>query len=228
MTRHRRLLQRILLAAAVVAFVLPAVAILPLRFAEPATTAFILADRSGRVPVARTWRDWQAISPQLPLAAVASEDQKFAHHWGFDVDAIRKSVQEHAAGDSLRGASTISQQLTKNLFLWRGRSFVRKGLEAWLTLQLELYLPKQRILELYLNVAEFGPGIYGVEAASQHFFGKPAAAINRREAALLVTVLPSPGRFNVRRPSPYMRERQRWVVNQMARLEREGFLAAMN
>lgn len=228
MKNKRRLLKYLSLTALCILIVLPTLLVLPLRVAEPATTAFILADRSGRIPVARTWRDWDAISPQFALAAIAAEDQKFPYHAGFDLESIRKSVATRSNGGRLRGASTISQQLTKNLFLWRGRSYVRKGLEAWLTAYVELYLPKKRILELYLNVVEFGPGIYGVEAASRQFYGKPAAAVNRREAALLVTVLPNPLQRDVRRPGDHMRERQRWVISQMARLERERVLAAMD
>ncbi len=196
---------------------------LPLRYVAPPTTAFMLQDASGREPVAWHWRDWPALGDALPLAAVASEDQKFTSHFGFDVESIRKSVSGAGRGTRLRGASTISQQLAKNLYLWPGRSFLRKGLEAWLTLFLEIGLPKRRILELYLNVAEFGPGIYGAEAASRHFFGKPAAALTQREAALLVAVLPNPARYDAGRPTPYLRERQAWILGQMARLRREGW-----
>lgn len=201
---------------------------LPLRFVAPATTAFMLQDASGRDPVAWQWRDWPSLGEHLPIAAVASEDQKFSEHFGFDVAAIRDSVEDAERGRRLRGASTISQQLAKNLYLWPGRSFLRKGLEAWLTVFLELGLPKRRILEIYLNVAEFGPGVYGAEAAARHFFGKPAAALSAREAALLVAVLPNPHRYNAGRPTPYLRERQAWILGQVARLRREGWYRTLD
>jgi len=197
---------------------------LPLRFLPPPTTAFMLQDASGRDPLAWQWRD----APYLPLAVVAAEDQKFLGHAGFDVESIEKALARHEAGGRLRGASTISQQLAKNLYLWPGRSFLRKGLEAWLTVFLELTLPKRRILELYVNVAEFGPGIYGAEAAARHHFGKSASGLTRYEAALLAGVLPSPKRLDAGRPSRYLRERQRWILGQMTRLERERFLAGLD
>ena len=127
----------------------------------------------------------------------------------------------------LRGASTISQQTAKNLFLWPGRSFVRKGLEAWLTVMLEVSLPKRRILEIYLNIAEFGPGIYGAGAASRHYFGIAPAQLSDSQAALLAAVLPSPRRLQVNNPSDYVRERQAWIVTQIARLRREGWLTRL-
>jgi monofunctional glycosyltransferase len=226
--QHPRRFLRYLLGALLGFVVISIALVLPLRWVPPATTAFMLQDQSGRIPVAWQWRDWDALGRQAALAAIAAEDQKFSQHSGFDVDAIRKSVNAHRDGARLRGASTISQQLAKNLYLWPGRNFVRKGLEAWFTALLELFLPKRRILEIYLNVVELGPGIYGVEAASRLYFGKPAAALDRREAALLAAVLPSPKRYNVLQPSLYVRQRQHWIIGQMARLEREGWLTTLD
>jgi monofunctional biosynthetic peptidoglycan transglycosylase len=223
----RRLLRYLLIALATVV-IGSVLLVLPLRWAAPATSAFMLQDQSGRVPVAWQWSDWDAISQQAALAVIAAEDQKFTDHAGFDVDSILNSVESRRDGGRLRGASTISQQVAKNLWLWPGRSFVRKGLEAWLTVFVELCLPKQRILEIYLNIAELGPGVYGVEAASRAYFGKPAAALNRREAALLAAVLPSPRNYNARQPSAYVRNRQQWIITQMARLERQGWLTTLN
>jgi monofunctional biosynthetic peptidoglycan transglycosylase len=148
-------------------------------------------------------------------------------HFGFDVESIREALDEHDDGERLRGASTITQQVAKNLFLWSGRSFVRKGLEAYFTVLLEVLLPKDRILEIYLNVAEFGPGIYGVEAAGDVYFAKAAARISDAEAALLAAVLPAPKSSSIARPSGYLRERQRWILTQMRRLERDGSLASL-
>ena len=219
---------RYLLYAAAVIVGTTVALVLPLRWQAPATTAFMLQDQSGRIPVAFDWRDWDALGSQAALAVVAAEDQKYTQHWGFDFDSILSSVEARRDLGRLRGASTISQQLAKNLYLWPGRNFVRKGLEAWFTAFLELCLPKRRILEIYLNSVELGPGIYGVESASRIYFGKPAAALDRREAALLAAVLPNPRRYNVLQPSLYVRQRQHWIIGQMARLEREGWLTTLD
>lgn len=170
---------------------------------------------------ARTQHQWvplARIAPPMQLAVIAAEDQHFPDHHGFDLDAIRAAVQHNAQGRRIRGASTISQQTAKNLFLWPSRSYLRKGVEAWFTLLLELLVGKQRILELYLNVVEFGPGIYGVEAASRHYFGKPAAQLRWTEAARLAAVLPNPWRYQIQPPSPYVAERSRWIAQQMGQL----------
>jgi monofunctional biosynthetic peptidoglycan transglycosylase len=206
-------------------------AVLALRFVPPLTTAFILQARvaamfaKGAAPdFRREWRPIEAISPQLQLAVVASEDQRFADHQGFDFGQIRKAMEEADRGSRQRGASTISQQVAKNLFLWGGHSWLRKGLEAWFTLLIEVAWPKQRILEMYLNIAEFGPGIYGAEAAARTFFGRPAARLGRAEAARLAAVLPSPRRMNAGRPSAYVLRRQKQIENQMSALGGTGWL----
>jgi monofunctional biosynthetic peptidoglycan transglycosylase len=192
-----------------VAFALLASALLvvPWRWLPPPTSAFMLRERitGGSPAVHQRWVPYDSISRNLALAVVAAEDQKFPAHHGFDVDAIARAAQEKRKRP--RGASTISQQLAKNLYLWPGRSFVRKGLEAWFTVWLEQTWPKRRILEVYLNVAEFGPGIYGAGAASERMFGKPASQLTLYEAALLTAVLPSPKRMSAANPSPYVRER---------------------
>jgi monofunctional biosynthetic peptidoglycan transglycosylase len=187
----------------------------------------MVLDSSGRTPIEYRWVSAAQMSASLPYAVVAAEDQKFPQHFGFDVESIREAIDAHGDGEELRGASTITQQVAKNLFLWSGRSFVRKGLEAYFTVLLEIFLPKDRILEIYLNVAEFGPGIYGVEAAGDVYFAKAAARISDAEAALLAAVLPAPKSSSVARPSGYLRERQRWILTQMRRLERDGSLASL-
>lgn len=201
--------------------------ILPLRWFDPVTTAFILRDDSGRVPPMFQWVDWENMGTSVPLAAVASEDQRFLQHAGIDFNSIQKSLEAAENGGRLRGASTISQQLAKNLFLSPTRSMLRKGVEAYLTLVIEACLPKRRILEIYLNIVELGPGIYGVGAASRHYFGKHPADLSDAEAALLAAVLPNPSRLNVAAPSPYVLERQKWVVGQMQRLRREAWLSQL-
>lgn len=201
--------------------------VLPLRWVDPTTTAFMLQDNSGIRPLQREWVDWRDIGDALPIAVVASEDQKFSVHMGFDVESIRDSVDEYSQGESLRGASTITQQVAKNLYLWPGRSFLRKGIEAHLTALLEAILSKRRILEIYLNIAEFGPGIYGAGAASRLYFGKAPSALEDAEAALLAAVLPSPKRLNVERPSSYLRNRQSWIIENMERLRREQWILSL-
>ncbi|KAF6659863.1 monofunctional biosynthetic peptidoglycan transglycosylase [Enterobacteriaceae bacterium EKM102V] len=168
------------------------------------------------------WVGHDEISPWMGLAVIASEDQKFPTHWGFDVAAI-ESVLDNS-DSRMRGASTLSQQTAKNLFLWDGRSWIRKGLEAGLTVGIETVWTKRRILTVYLNIAEFGPGIFGVEAASQHYFHKPASRLTAADAALLAAVLPNPIRYRAAAPSGYVRSRQQWILRQMRQLGGEGFL----
>ncbi len=202
-----------------------ALPILVLRFVDPPTSAFMW--QSERRPVRYTWVDWQRIASPAKLAVVASEDQRFAAHAGFDVESIRDAFSEHARGGRRRGASTISQQVAKNLFLWPHKSFLRKLLEAWLTAWIELCWPKQRILEVYLNVAQFGDTVFGVEAASRQFFGKPAAALTPRESALLAAVLPNPRRLHAERPSEYVLSRADWILDQMRYFDAPAYLGAV-
>ena len=171
------------------------------------------------------WVSMDDISPWMGLAVIAAEDQKFPEHWGFDVGAIEKALAHNERSDGrVRGASTLSQQTAKNVFLWDGRSWLRKGLEAGLTVGIETVWTKRRILTVYLNVAEFGDGIFGVEAAAQRYFHKPASRLTMPEAALLAAVLPNPIRFRADAPSGYVRSRQAWIVRQMSQLGGEGFM----
>jgi monofunctional biosynthetic peptidoglycan transglycosylase len=171
------------------------------------------------------WVSMDEMTPWMGLAVIASEDQKFPDHWGFDVSAIEKALAHNERNESrIRGASTLSQQTAKNLFLWDGRSWVRKGLEAGLTVGIETVWSKKRILTVYLNIAEFGEGVFGVEAASQRYFHKPASKMTMSEAALLAAVLPNPIRFRADAPSGYIRSRQAWILRQMRQLGGEGFM----
>ena len=171
------------------------------------------------------WVSMDEISPWMGLAVIAAEDQKFPDHWGFDVSAIEKALAHNERNENrIRGASTLSQQTAKNLFLWDGRSWVRKGLEAGLTLGIETVWSKKRILTVYLNVAEFGDGVFGVEAAAQRYFHKPASRLSLSEAALLAAVLPNPLRFKANAPSGYVRSRQAWIMRQMRQLGGESFM----
>lgn len=175
------------------------------------------------------WVPMSEISSPMALAVMAAEDQKFPEHWGFDVDAIQsvlsKSDQENAR---IRGASTLSQQTAKNLFLWDGRSWLRKGLEAGLTVGIETVWSKRRILTVYLNIVEFGNGVFGVEQAAQHFFHKPASKLTASQAALLAAVLPNPHLFKVNAPSAYVLRRQQWILRQMGQLGGDAFLKEHN
>ncbi len=157
------------------------------------------------------------MADSLKLAVITSEDQKFPLHWGFDFDQIADALEDAELGSRLRGASTISQQTAKNLFLWPGQSWLRKGLEAAFTVLIEVTWPKRRILEVYLNVAELGSGIYGAEAAARHYFGRSAASLTAAESALLAAVLPNPAVLHVDAPSTYVRGRQRNILRQMPR-----------
>jgi len=193
--------------------------VLSLRWLDPHTTAFMLQRQwADGADIQQQWMDLEHISPHLALSVIASEDQKFLDHWGFDVQAIQKVLAEHSAGKGMRGASTISQQLAKNLFLWSDRSFLRKGLEAYFTAAIEAYLPKRRILELYLNVAEFGDTIYGAEAAARNIYGIAATQLNRQQSALLAARLPSPKKYPIKPPSEYMLERAAWIRRQIQQL----------
>ncbi len=160
----------------------------------------------------------EEMSEQLPLAVVASEDQLFLVHNGFDFKAIEDAFKRNRESDKVRGGSTISQQVAKNVFLWHGRSYFRKAVEAYFTFLIELIWGKQRILEVYLNIAEMGDGVFGVEAASQKYFNKPAAAIGRQQAALLAAVLPNPIKFSASNPSSYTRQRRSRIARAMGRL----------
>lgn len=198
--------------------------ILPLRWLPPLTTSFMIITWTNGAggDLRYDWVPRAAISHHAAAAVLASEDQKFFAHAGFDLKSIRSAIEDYRSSGQLRGGSTISQQVAKNLFLWPGRSWLRKGIEAWLTVWLELLLPKERILELHLNIAQFGPTVFGIEAASRLYYARPASRLNRDQAALLAAVLPNPVRLSVAQPSAYLRERQAWIMAQAARLERAG------
>ncbi|MEO5560895.1 MAG: monofunctional biosynthetic peptidoglycan transglycosylase [Dokdonella sp.] len=212
-------------------FVLSVLCVLCLRWLPPVTSAFMLerwitAHLQGErnFHLHYHWTGWAGISAQLPISLVAAEDQKFPFHHGFDFDAIQSAIAEADEGERLRGASTISQQVAKNLFLWNGHSFVRKGFEAYFTVLIEAMWPKRRILEVYLNIAEFGDGIYGANAASTQFFRITPAQLDAHQAALLAAVLPNPTRFRVDRPTAYLQRRSAWIQRQANQLGGADYL----
>jgi monofunctional biosynthetic peptidoglycan transglycosylase len=205
--------------------------VLALRVIDPPISAFMLerqwqaiqAGDEGFV-LRHQWRDWERLSAALPVALVAAEDQRFPTHSGFDLEAIERAIESNASGQPMRGASTISQQVAKNLFLWDGRSYARKGIEAWYTVLIEVLWPKRRILEVYANIAEFGDGVYGAEAAAQEFFGTSAARLSATESARLAAVLPSPKRYSAASPGPYVVRRAVWIERQARNLGGADYL----
>lgn len=218
----RRRLLRLLVYALLVALAAPPLAVLALRWANPPVTAFMLrthwqADTTGP-SIHYAWVDMNKIAPALPLAVVAAEDQTFPGHNGFVWKAIGDAVEANLEGGQLRGASSITQQTAKNLFLWPAKSYIRKGIETYITVWMELLLSKRRILEIYVNIAQFGPTTFGARAASERFFGIEPARLSRTRAARLASVLPAPKSYDVTAPSTYVRSRQAWIERQMAQL----------
>jgi monofunctional biosynthetic peptidoglycan transglycosylase len=197
-------------------------AVAALRWIDPPTTTVMLLQPGPVGELEYIWVDRDGIAWSAGRAVMASEDQRFAEHHGIDFVSLDQALADYRDGDGLRGASTITQQVAKNLFLWQGRSFVRKTVEAYFALLLELCWSKERILEVYLNVAEFGPGIFGVEAAASEFFDSHASELTPAQAALLAAVLPNPQRLSAARPSAYVRGRQASIAAQMRLLDIRG------
>lgn len=209
---------------------LSVVVVLLLRWVPPLFSALMIENRIASWFVTSDYKahyQWvpiEKISPHMAVAVIAAEDQRFASHVGFDVQAIEKAIAYNEKNRKTKGASTISQQTAKNLFLWSDRSWVRKGFEAYFTLLLELFWPKERILEVYLNIVEFGDGVYGVEAAAQQYFHKSASQLTISDAALLAAVLPNPHRMKVSAPNARARERQAWILQQMRQLGGSSYI----
>ena len=207
-----------------------ALLVLVLRWVPPPGTALMVERKieswvdSQPIDLQRSWRPWRELPDHLKMAVIAAEDQKFSEHWGFDVAAIQAALEHNQQGGSLRGASTLSQQVAKNLFLWSGRSWLRKGLEVWFTGLIELLWPKQRILEVYLNSVEWGDGIFGAEAAAQHHFKVGAPYLSRQQASLLAAVLPNPRAWSASRPSAQVSRRAAWIRQQMLQLGGSHYL----
>jgi len=226
-TRRSLTLLKRLVVIGLAATVLPVVV---LRWVPPPTTAFMLQksiqarwNGSKDDKIRYRWTDWDNISPHAAQAVMAAEDQKFPVHWGFDPHSIAEAWEERRKGERIRGASTITQQVAKNLFLWPGKSFVRKGIEAYFTVLIETIWTKRRILEVYLNIAEFGRGVFGIAAASETFYKKTPDRLTRTQSALLAAALPNPRRLRIDHPSPYMRARAGWILKQMNQLNRPAF-----
>jgi len=198
-----------------------------LRFVSPPGTLLMAGQAISGVEVKRRWVSLDDISPHLVTAVIASEDQRFCEHAGVDTDAIRKAYQEYKDGEGLRGGSTITQQTAKNVFLWNGGGVIRKVPEAWFAFVIDATWGKRRVMEVYLNVAEWGDGLFGAEAAARVRFGKPASELTRTEAAMLATVLPSPNKWRVDPPGQYVQRRSRRTLRQMKNIERDGLASCV-
>lgn len=218
--------------AAIAALLLCVLLVGVMRWVDPPASAFMLLHahnvwRVGQTPVIyyrHQWLPWERIPLSVRLAAIAGEDQRFPFHMGFDLIEVRRAWTHYRRGGRLRGASTITQQTAKNLFLWPGSGWGRKLGEIWFTLLMEVLWPKQRILEVYLNIVQFSPSTYGIEAASWRYFGHPAAELTLDESALLIAALPAPGVYQLDRPSERLRRRAAWIIEQSSRLGGVGYL----
>lgn len=184
----------------------------------PLTPLMVIGYFGGKRTVKKEWSDYKNISNYMKLAVIAAEDQKFPMHEGFDIESIKDAIGDKMSGDRLRGASTISQQTAKNVFLWPSRTWMRKAAEAYFTFLIEKIWGKKRILEVYLNVIETGKGVYGVGKAGEIYFGKSAGNLTKEESALIAAILPNPVRMSAVNPSRYVRERQGWIIGQMDNL----------
>lgn len=206
------------------------IGLLLLRWINPVTSSIMIqrqieAFAEGNFKLIQyRWVNYDDITPELPVAFVAAEDQNFPNHYGFDFEQIEKALEQHKRGRRLRGASTITQQVAKNLFLWEDRSFIRKGAEAYFTVLIELLWSKKRILEVHINIAEMGEMIFGVSAACEVHFKRTPDKISRSQAALLAATLPNPNRFSASRPSNYVLRRQAWILRQMNSLGGKNYL----
>lgn len=233
--KYYRKIFKILIAAISAFIYVSIVAVLVFKWVSPPTSSFMIQrqisawwNNEDSFELTYRWADWEKISPYLKVAAITSEDQRFAEHWGLDIQAIQKAVDEYQDGRRLRGASTITQQVAKNLFLWSDQSYIRKGIEAYFSLLIELFWSKKRILEVYLNIAEFGNGVYGVKAASETYFKTDPENLNMIQSALMITALPSPRRYNLADPSPYMIDRRNWILQYMFYLGNTDYLKKLD
>ncbi|TPE58653.1 monofunctional biosynthetic peptidoglycan transglycosylase [Sandaracinobacter neustonicus] len=197
------------------------------RWIDPPTTSLMIRDHFNDVKVYREWVGLNEMSRHIPRAVIAAEDARFCEHNGFDVQAIEKAMQANEQGKKLRGGSTISQQTAKNAFLWSGRTWVRKGLEAWFTVLIEFIWGKPRIMEVYLNIAEFGRGVFGVQAASIHYFNKPASKLTRTEAARLAAILPQPIKRDAASPGRYTKRYANRIAGRTRVVANEGLDACV-
>lgn len=218
----RRLLRNLLLALFLVLVAGPVVAVILYRFIPPPVTPLMVIRAVEGRGLDHRWRSMDKISPTLVRALIAAEDAKFCEHRGFDFEALQKAYENNESGRKIRGGSTISQQTAKNVFLWPGRSYVRKGLEAWFTVLIETFWGKRRIMEVYMNSIEYGSGIYGAEAAAQRYFGVSAAKLTQAQSARLAAILPSPLKWKVIKPGKYVAKRTKKIGKASGAVRRDG------
>ena len=215
---------------AIIFFVSTVLIVFAMRWINPVTSSIMIQRQISALfhgefeLIKYHWVDYDDVSKFMPIAIVAAEDQNFPNHFGFDFKQIKKALNENKRGRRVRGASTITQQVAKNLFLWEGKSFVRKGIEAYFTLLIELLWDKQRILEVHMNVAEMGNNIFGVGTASLAYYRKSPAKLTKSQAALLAAILPNPNKYSAVKPSGYVRGRQNWIIKQMNSLGGPDYL----
>jgi monofunctional biosynthetic peptidoglycan transglycosylase len=223
---------RFFLKTVLIIFLLSVFSVIALKWIDPLTSSImvqrkieaIISDKKNK-KIQYEWYDYNKIAKKMALAVIAAEDQNFPFHFGFDIVEIEKAIDQHNKGRRLRGASTITQQVAKNLFLWEKKNFIRKGFEAYFTLLIEVFWSKERILEVYLNIAEMGDMIFGVGAASKIYYKKEPRKLSASEAALLTAALPNPKRYSIRKASAFMMMRQQWILSQMSSL---GGIAYLN
>ena len=210
-----------ILKFAIIFFVSTVLLVFAMRWINPVTSSIMVQRqissffRGDFELIKYHWVDYEDVSKFMPIAIVAAEDQNFPKHFGFDFKQIEKALKQNKRGKRIRGASTLTQQVAKNLFLWEGKSFVRKGIEAYFTLLIELLWNKQRILEVHMNIAEMGNNIFGVGTASLAYYKKSPAKLTKAQAALLAAILPNPNKYSAVKPSGYVRGRQNWIIRQI-------------
>ncbi len=230
-----QLIGRLTLKIVIIFFLISVVAVLALKWIDPFTSSVMMqrkisslfsSDKSSTIHY--SWVNYDDISVNAKLAVIAAEDQNFPYHIGFDFEQIGKAINENQRGRRMRGASTITQQVAKNLFLWNGKSFIRKGFEAYFTVLIEFFWSKRRILEVYLNITEMGNMIFGISAAGKKYFKRSAAKLTNEQAALIAAILPNPIKYSVTHPSGYTLKRKNWILNQMKSLGGNSYLEIMN
>jgi monofunctional biosynthetic peptidoglycan transglycosylase len=230
-----RLIGKVTLRVVIIFFLVSIISVLSLQWIDPSTTSFMMqrkiaaifsSDKSSTIHY--SWVNYDDISVNAKLAVIAAEDQNFPYHLGFDFEQIGKAINESQRGRRIRGASTITQQVAKNLFLWNDKSFIRKGFEAYFAVLIEFFWSKRRILEVYLNITEMGDMIFGIDAASKKYFKRSSSRLTKEQAALITAVLPNPIKYSVMNPSGYILNRSAWITRQMNSLGGSSYLENLN
>lgn len=229
-----RLIGVVTLKVLLIFFLLSVISVLALKWIDPFTSSVMMQRKISSIfssdensTIHYNWVDYDDISVNAKLAVVAAEDQNFPYHFGFDIEQIGKAINESQQGRRLRGASTITQQVAKNLFLWSGKSFIRKGFEAYFTILIESFWSKRRILEVYLNITEMGNMIFGISAAGEKYFNRSAEKLTKEQAALIAAILPNPVKYSAKNPTSYILKRKAWITNQMSSLGGNSYIEGL-